>query len=510
METIRTRFAPSPTGFLHVGGVRTALFSWAFARKHNGKFILRIEDTDKKRETVGSIEHIMASLRWLGLEWDEGPDKPTNYGPYTQSERLDIYRKYAQELIDRKLAYADPYTQNEVEQFRQQAVENKLPFLYRNFRPSQLKTSPQWYGSVPLRFKVENIKRYYWHDLVRGDLSAGEEALDDFIIIKSDGYPTYNFAHIIDDHLMHISHVIRGEEFLASMPKFLSLYESFGWALPVFVTAPHILGSAGGKKLSKREGAKDVLDYRDLEYLPQAVLNFLASLGWNDGTNQEVYTPDDLVRHFSLERIQKSGARFDETKLNWLNWQHFLLQDPKQRINDLAATHTAVKNSINQKTAEQIKTLVKQADSKSSNIIEWRQQISLLLDINLSTTIQKSAQYDVTTSSDTSLRKAFSIYDDANLLLVDKDLTRYTAKSNLEAAIATLKNCDFSSEETIEKALRTNMQEIGAQPRQYLNLIRWAVTGQKVSPSLFGLLKSRGIDNVIMHLETALKPQTPD
>ncbi|HMA77703.1 MAG TPA: glutamate--tRNA ligase family protein, partial [Candidatus Paceibacterota bacterium] len=254
MEKIVTRFAPSPTGFMHIGGVRTALFAYLYARKHNGTFILRIEDTDKNREVEGSIAHIQESLAWLEIDWAYGPDKPGPFGSCLQSDRLDIYKRYAKQLIAKGLAYPDPYTPEAVAVFREQAEAEKQPFLFRNHRPTEI---GEWNGTQPLRFKVPEIKRMHWHDEVRGDLSAGEEMLDDFIIIKADGYPTYNFAHIVDDVEMGVTHVMRGEEFLASMPKFLSLYEALEIPLPKFVTLPPIMGPDGKKKLSKRDGAKD-------------------------------------------------------------------------------------------------------------------------------------------------------------------------------------------------------------------------------------------------------------
>ena len=205
---VRTRFAPSPTGFMHVGGVRTALYAWLFARKHGGQFILRIEDTDKEREVEGSVGHIMQSLKWLGIEWDESIDIGGPYEPYIQSDRLDSYKRYAEQLIAAGFAYPDPYTEEEVEAFRAKAIEEKRAFLFRDHRPE---TIGEWDGTKPLRFKVPFLKRYEWHDLVLGDLSAGVEALDDFILIKSDGYPTYNFAHIVDDIEMKITHVMRAQ-----------------------------------------------------------------------------------------------------------------------------------------------------------------------------------------------------------------------------------------------------------------------------------------------------------
>lgn len=315
MKPARTRFAPSPTGYLHVGGIRTALFAWLLARQTGGQFILRFEDTDKKREVEGAREHLIKSLRALGLLYDEGPDIGGQYGPYVQSERLDRYQKWARKLVESGRAYADPYTAEEVQAFREQAQKEKRPFLYRNHRPEQ---PPAWDGSQPLRFKSEP-KPYTWHDEVMGDLSTGPEVIDDFVLIKSDGYPTYNFAHIIDDCEMHITHVIRGQEFLASVPNYLNLYEALDIERPLIATMPHILGPDGKKKLSKRDGAKDVLDYLRDGFTPEALVSFIATLGWNDGTEQEIFTTDELIKKFSLDRVQRSGARFDEQRLAWVN-----------------------------------------------------------------------------------------------------------------------------------------------------------------------------------------------
>ncbi|MDB5265184.1 MAG: gltX [Parcubacteria group bacterium] len=317
---VRTRFAPSPTGFMHVGGVRTALFAWLFARKHGGQFILRIEDTDKEREVEGSTIHIIECLKWLGIEWDEGVDIGGPHAPYLQSERLDSYKKYAQQLIGAGHAYPDPYTQEELEAFRTKAEEEKRPFLFRDHRPTEFGA---WDGTQPLRFKVPEVKRYTWNDLVRGELSAGEEALDDFILIKADGYPTYNFAHIIDDLEMGITHIMRGEEFISSTPKFLSLYEALGITRPEIATMPVILGPDGKKKLSKRDGAKDILEYKAEGYLPHAMVNFLALLGWHPEGDQELLSLEELTSAFDFSHVQKGGAKLDEDKLRHIN-QHWM------------------------------------------------------------------------------------------------------------------------------------------------------------------------------------------
>ena len=319
MNKVVTRFAPSPTGFMHIGGMRTALFAYLLARKNNGTFILRIEDTDKARQIEGSIEHIQKALSWVGIEWDYGPDKPGPFGSCIQSERLDIYKAYAQKLIDKGLAYPDPYTEEEVETFRKKAEAEKRPFLYREYRPETFQT---WDGTKPLRFKVPTIKRSRWTDAVRGELEAGEEMLDDFVIIKSDGYPTYNFAHIIDDHEMGVTHVLRADEFISSTPKFLSLYEALEIPLPVFGTLPPILREDRTKKLGKRDGAKDVLEYQREGYLPEAFMNYLTLIGWHPSDDREVMSRQEILEAFSLERIQKAGAVFDEEKLKWFNREY--------------------------------------------------------------------------------------------------------------------------------------------------------------------------------------------
>jgi glutamyl-tRNA synthetase len=315
MSSVRTRFAPSPTGYLHVGGIRTALFAWLLARQENGQFILRLEDTDKKREVVGADEHLMKSLKALGLQYDEGPDIGGPFAPYRQSDRLESYKVWAQRLIDAGRAYADPYTSEEVQAFREAAQAAKKPFLYREHRPEN---PTVWDGSQPLRFKSEP-KAYTRHDAVMGDLTTGPETIDDFILIKSDGYPTYNFAHIVDDSEMEITHIIRGQEFLSSIPNYLNLYEAFDLTPPIMATMPHILGPDGKKKLSKRDGAKDVLDYIREGYLPEALRSFIATLGWNDGSEQELFTTDELIHKFSLDRVGRSGAHFDERRLLWVN-----------------------------------------------------------------------------------------------------------------------------------------------------------------------------------------------
>jgi len=312
-----TRFAPSPTGYIHIGNVRSAIYPYLVARQTNGKMILRIEDTDRERYVEGATELIEDTLGWLGLEWDEGPIVGGEHGPYFQSERLDIYHEWARRLVGAGRAYADPTPPEKIDEYRRECNEKKVPFLYRNFRPEN---PPEWEPGMPLRFKAEP-KDYEWHDEVMGDMKTGPEVLDDIILIKRDGYPTYNFAHIVDDAEMGVTHVMRGVEYLSSTPNYLALYEALGLERPKLVSLPHILAPSGNKKLGKRDGAKSVTEYREDGILAEAMLNYLACLGWNDGTEQEIYTKEELIKRFSVERIQNSGARYDETKLLWVNGQ---------------------------------------------------------------------------------------------------------------------------------------------------------------------------------------------
>lgn len=312
-----TRFAPSPTGYIHIGNVRSAIYPYLVAHQTGGKMILRIEDTDRERYVEGATELIEGTLKWLGLEWDEGPIVGGEHGPYFQSERLEVYHAWAKKLLESGRAYADPTPSEKIEEYRKECNEKKIPFLYRNFRPEN---PPEWEPGMPIRFKSEP-KDYEWHDEVMGDMKTGPEVLDDIILIKKDGYPTYNFAHIVDDAEMGVTHVMRGVEYLSSTPNYLALYEAFGLTRPKLVSLPHILAPSGNKKLGKRDGAKSVTEYRDDGILAEAMLNYLACLGWNDGTEQEIYTKEELIEKFSVERIQNSGARYDETKLMWVNGQ---------------------------------------------------------------------------------------------------------------------------------------------------------------------------------------------
>ncbi len=472
MKSVRTRFAPSPTGYLHVGGIRTALFAWLVARQTGGQFILRIEDTDRAREVKGAEAHIIKSLRALGLDYDEGPDVSSEYGPYRQTERLERYKAWAQTLIGSGHAYADPYTAAEVQAFREQAQKAKQPFLYRNHRPEN---PPTWDGTTPLRFKSKP-KDYQWHDAVMGDLHAGAEAIDDFILIKSDGFPTYNFAHIIDDHDMAITHVIRGQEFIASVPNYLNLYEALGFEVPVLATMPHILNEQGNKKLSKRDGAKDVLDYLRDGFLVEAMVNFIASLGWNDGTTQEIFTREELIEKFSLEHVGKGGARFDEKRLEWLNgaWVRSLdIGDIYARCQDYwpdSAVHSdeTYKKQVLALVQERLKYLAELPTLTSFFFEDLPLDMSLIDD-----------------------NKQLKKFDHAEL------------KAWLEQAKAGLEDSDFSTEDLTER-LNGLLETTGQKPGVLFSLIRIATTQASFSPALADTLHVLGKERALARINTQL------
>lgn len=474
---VRTRFAVSPTGYMHVGGVRNALFDWLLARQHKGSFILRIDDTDQEREVEGAQEHILKTLRAVGIDWDEGPDSDGPFSPYIQSQRIDIYREWAQKLADTGLAYADPYTPEEVQTFREAAQKAKRPFLFRNHRPEN---PPAWDGTRPLRLKSAP-KVYKWHDEVMGDMSAGEDSVDDLVLIKSDGFPTYNFCNIIDDHLMEITHVVRSQEFIASMPKYLNMYEALGLPLPVFATLPYIMGPDGNKKLSKRDGAKDVLDYLRDGYLPEALLNFLATLGWNDGTEQEVFSVAELTAKFSLERISKGGAAFDEKRLLWLNGAHIRNLTPLELSERVASFWPASATDAD-------------SDYKLTVLGLVQERLKLLTDLP----ILSEFFFDEPVSSTVNEL----LHDQKNKPL--KKLSDSEKKSVLRAAYDSLAQSDFSLAD-ITKRLNTLLTELDTKPAILFSLIRIAVSGAPFSPSLFESLETLGKDKSLTRINKALE-----
>jgi len=358
-NTVRVRFAPSPTGPLHIGGVRTALFNYLFAKKHNGTFVLRIEDTDQNRYVEGAEDYIIESLNWCGIPFDEGPGKNEKFGPYRQSERKHLYRQYAEELIAKGKAYY-AFDASEALDFHRKDHEAKgKTFIYNwhnrlklsnslSYSKEETKAKLDAGDNYVIRFKSPQDETLHLKDSIRGDIQIDTNVLDDKVLYKSDGMPTYHLANIVDDYLMEISHVIRGEEWLPSLALHQQLYDAFGWKAPEFAHLPLILKPTGKGKLSKRDGDrlgfpvfplewKDLLSegisrgYKEDGYFPEAMVNFLAFLGWNPGTEQEIFNLTELINAFELERVNKSGARFDPEKIKWFN-HHYMQEQPNEGL----------------------------------------------------------------------------------------------------------------------------------------------------------------------------------
>lgn len=331
-KKVRVRYAPSPTGYLHIGNTRTALFNWLFARHFGGEFIVRIEDTDTSRNIEDGEESQFDNLNWLGLDWDESPRNPGKYGPYRQSERLDIYKRYIQELLDRDLAYYSYKTSEELDAEREAQVAAKQAphyvYEYEGMSGEEIKAAQEAAQAKGLpavvRFRVPKDKLYAWQDLVKGHVEIGSEQIGgDWVIQKADGMPTYNFAVVVDDHLMEISHVLRGDEHVSNTPKQLMIYDAFDWEAPVYGHMTLILNAETGKKLSKRDNnvIAFISQYRSLGYLPEAMLNFISLLGWSPVGEKEIFTKKQLIKMFDPERLSKSPAKFDNKKLEWVNNQ---------------------------------------------------------------------------------------------------------------------------------------------------------------------------------------------
>ena len=471
-----TRFAPSPTGYIHIGNVRSAIYPYLVAKQEQGTFILRIEDTDQARYVEGATELIQDTLKWLGLEWDEGPVVGGNHGPYYQTQRKEIYIEWAKKLIAQGRAYADTTTPEQMAQYREEAQKAKKPFLFRDHRPEN---PPAWEIGMPLRFKSEP-KDYTYTDAVYGELHMGPKTQDDIILIKSDGLPTYNFAHIVDDASMGITHVMRGQEYLPSMGNYLALYEALGVERPIFVHLPHILGPTGNKKLSKRDGAKSVTDYRAEGILPEAMLNYLACLGWNDGTEDELYTKEDLINKFKLDRIQRAGARFDETKLLWLNGQWIrrrFAEDPAKLFAETADFWP-----------ENAKNVSNEEKFKIFSIIYDR--LKTLSDLRSMTTYffeDPTIDMDMLTSNK-ALKK-----------LSEKELCDI-----LKLAADGLAELNEWSAKMLQNKLNELLEKSGQKPAVFFGLVRLSVSFAPFSPALHDTLSVLGREKTLARLHAVI------
>mgnify|MGYP002632970254 CR=1 FL=1 len=481
---VRLRYAPSPTGDPHLGNIRTAIWSWLYAKKMNGEFIIRIEDTDQTRTVPGGTERILDSLSFLGINWDEGPDISGKYGPYIQSKRKDTYKKYAEELVQNGLAYYAFETSEELNLIREEQKKQGLPPGYdgrgRSMNKIQTKELLEKKKPYVIRFKMPQEGETFFTDLIRGKITVQNKTLDDLIILKSDGFPTYHFAHIIDDHLMKITHVTRGDEWIPSTPKHVAIIAALGWDLPIYVHTPIILGPDGGK-LSKRHGARSVLDYKDAGYLPQAVMNYLAMTGWALDDKTNIISIDKLKKHFDLHQLLPNPATFDEDKLNWLNGIYMREMPLKELANILQKQLSQDLNEdIPLETLKKITPIIQERINK----------------IN-----------DITDIAGFFFKKEFQFIE-------SEILFKNVLEDNIDKTITVLLSVVEEFEKINEKKLMTALVEDllrstatanNVKPGKLFMLLRIIVTGQKVSPPLFETIEIVGKNKVIQRLQTAIQ-----
>lgn len=478
-KEIRLRFAPSPTGYLHIGGARTALFNWLYARHYKGIFILRIEDTDQVRSTEEAVNVILKGMKWLGLDWDEGPDKKGEYGPYFQMQRLSLYQEYAEKLLKDKKAYYCYCTREELAGSREkQAKEGKTPKYDRHCLnlSDEEKRKYEEEGRKPvIRLKVPS-KKIVFNDLLRGEVTFEGELLSDFVIIKSDGIPTYNYAVVIDDALMNITHVMRGDDHISNTPKQILIYEALGFAIPKFAHIPMIMGS-DHTRLSKRHGATSVMEYKKMGYIPEAVVNYIAHLGWSSGDEREIFSKGELIKEFSLDKISKHAAVFSMDKLNWFNSEYL----KKMSVDSLTEMLIPYLKEANYITEEDL----------SEPKLEWLKEVVKLMQGRF---------------------KNFSQFIDyADYFFVDKiniDPQAFKSVLNNEGVTGTLQalkekllSLKCWDEESIENAVRGVTSSLQIKGGQIIHPTRVALTGKKIGPGLFDLMVVLGQEKTIKRLE---------
>lgn len=485
---VRTRFAPSPTGYLHVGGLRTALYAFLFARKHGGKFLLRIEDTDQKRFMEGAMENLIDTLNWVGLEYDEGPGKDGPHGPYIQSQRNDKYQAAMTQLLEKGQAYKCFCTQEDLEEMRRrQEARHEAPMYDRRcLKLSKDEIEEKLAGNTPYvirQFIPEGM--LIIDDHIRGKVRFDSKTIDDQVLVKSDGFPTYHLANVVDDHNMEITHVIRGEEWLPSTPKHIWLYQSFGWNPPEYAHIPLLL-NADRTKLSKRQGDVSVEEYIKKGYLKEAIINFIAFLGWHPGKGieKEIYSLEELIEAFSLENVHKSGAIFNLEKLDWYNWQwrrrKFLEEverDPSKRTSLLLAQCSDYLNPDYKKNAELLSRALKTVEEK---VLQDPKPINDYIKFYFETPAFKPE----------------IIYSEK--MKVDAQ----TVKLVLPEAISALSQISESdwTEENIKTALMGVVAKLNVKNGQVFWPIRAILTGEQFSPGVFEVIWALGKEEVLKRL----------
>lgn len=477
MSIVRVRYAPSPTGAPHIGNLRTALFNWLWARHNHGKFILRVEDTDQAREVENGLELIMESLKFLGMEWDEGPDIGGAYGPYHQSERLPIYQKYAQALIEKGAAYYCYCTQERLEEMRAQQSARGEPRRYdRRCRwLSEQECAEREAQGLPrvVRLAVPLTGSTTLHDFIHGDITIPNDTVDDQVLLKSDGFPTYHLAVVVDDHLMEITHVMRGDEWISSFPKHILLYNAFGWTPPQFGHVPVVLGP-DKKKLSKRHGATSIIQFRDEGYLVEALLNFMTLLGWAYDGQRELFTRQELIEHFSLKHIHPSPAVFDRAKLDWMNGHYVRELERGDLAQRLLPFMTRAGITTDVETMKKIAPLVQDRMKRLD-------EIAPLVDF----IFQEKIAYAPPT-------------------LVGPKMSAPESLRALRAAGEILDGMSFDDAEKMELALRAAGEQLGLKPAQFFGVLRNAVSGKTVTPPLIGVMQILGKEKTMARVNDAL------
>lgn len=487
---IKTRFAPSPTGFLHIGGLRTALFAYLIAKKNGGDFLLRIEDTDRERFVDGGIENIIRSLQWAGIKIDEGVDMDTGNeiiqkggsGPYIQSERLDIYIEYIQKLLDEGHAYHCFCSKEKLEEVRHEQEENKQPTIYdgtcRNMPESEVKIMLREEREHVVRMKMPTEGVTKFNDLIHGEIEFQNKLIDDQVILKSDGFPTYHLANVIDDYLMGITHVIRGDEWLPSVPKHIELYKMLGWKPPYFAHLS-LLVNEKKQKLSKRHGDVSVQDFEEKGYLPEALINFVAFLGWNPGSEKEIFTLDELEKEFSFEKIGKSPSIFNREKLDWYNREYIKSMSNEEFANRVMPFFVNAGLKVESKKYK-IESIIALEKERANTLVELVDEVAFIF--------AEKLEYEPT-------------------LLVWKKSTREDAKEKLEQVLQLLSQIDNNNwtKEGTQKIIMDWISEKSYNNGDVLWPMRAAISGKKNSPGPFEIADALGKDKTIERLETAVK-----
>ncbi|WP_243292429.1 glutamate--tRNA ligase [Bacillus sp. FJAT-47783] len=478
---VRVRYAPSPTGHLHIGNARTALFNYLFARSQNGKFIIRIEDTDKKRNIEGGEQSQLKYLKWLGIDWDESIDVGGEYGPYRQSERNEIYKKYYDELLERGLAYKCYCTEEELEKEREEQIARSEMPRYSGkcaHLTDEQREAFEREGRQPsIRFRVPKGKEYKWVDIVKGDISFESDGIGDFVIVKKDGTPTYNFAVAIDDHLMKMTHILRGEDHISNTPKQMMIFEAFGWDIPVFGHMTLIVNE-NRKKLSKRDESiiQFIEQYADLGYLPEALFNFIALLGWSPVGEEEIFNKEEFIEIFDAERLSKSPAVFDTQKLKWMNNQYLKNLD-LDKVVDLALPHLIREGRVSEQMTEGEK--------------EWAVRLISLYQEQL------SFGAEIVELTEMFFNEEIEYDEEAKAVLAEEHVPEV-----LKAFKEEVEALEEFTADNIKKSIKAVQKATGQKGKKLFMPIRVATTGQTHGPELPVAIELLGKEKIISRLES--------